>query len=351
MALSFTARSKSASVAELIAKKNFPKALELLKAELRVRKGDEKLRMQLADVLQQTGRSREAVEVLNNLADDLALSGFAGKAIAVLKRVQRIHKTPDVEEKLSYLIAQEGRKGGFDPWRQKTPEAPRQEIPEGPTEIGLEMAPINVPEPAATPEPPLFETSSDEPAAGAEPGADFQASIDDAFRDEVASLLEDIFKAEGIKPQAVEVPRPQLVETPLFRDFSREELVEVIKGLDLRTFEPGEIVMAAGEPGTSLFIVTTGRLRAYLRSAEQRYVQLRELKEGDFFGEISLLTDNPRSATVTAASYVELLEMDKKTLDEICSRQPRVREVLQEFYKQRATRTVEAAVAAARGTA
>jgi hypothetical protein len=345
MALSFTARSKSASVAELIAKKNFPKALELLKAELRVRKGDEKLRIQLADVLQQTGRSREAVEVLNNLADDLALSGFAGKAIAVLKRVQRIHKTPDVEEKLSYLIAQEGRKGGFDPWRQKEREAPRQEIPEGPTEIGLEMAPINVPEPPPAPELPLFEETA------AEPAEDFQASLDDAFRDEVASLLEDIFKAEGIKPQAVEVPRPQLVETPLFRDFSREELVEVIKGLDLRTFQPGEIVMAAGEAGASLFVVTTGRLRAYLRTAEQRYVQLRELKEGDFFGEISLLTDNPRSATVTAAAYVELLEMDKKTLDEICSRQPRVREVLQEFYKQRASRTVEAAVAAARGTA
>lgn len=346
MALSFIARSKSASVAELIAKKNFPKALELLKAELKVRKGDERLRMQLADVLQQTGRTREAVEVLGNLADDLALSGFAGKAIAVLKRVQKLHKSPDVEEKLSYLIAQEGRRSSFDPWRQKA-ETPRQEIPEGPTEIGLEMAPITVPEAPPAPEPALFAETAD----AAEPAADFQASIDDVFRDEVASLLEDIFKAEGIKPQAVEVPRPQLVETPLFRDFSREELVEVIKGLDLRTFQPGEIVMAAGEAGASLFVVTTGRLRAYLRTAEQRYVQLRELKEGDFFGEISLLTDNPRSATVTAASYVELLEMDKKTLDEICSRQPRVREVLQEFYKQRATRTVEAAVAAARGTA
>lgn len=337
MALSFTARSKSASVAEMIAKKNFAKALELLKAELKVRKGDEKLRLQLADVLQQTGRTKEAVEVLNNLADDLALSGFAGKAIAVLKRVQKLHKSGDVEEKLSYLIAQESRRGGFDPW---TKRQPTQEIPEGPTEIGLDMAPIVVPDSApAEPE-----------AAFAEP-AEFHASLDDAFRDEVASLLEDIFKAEGLKAQPVETPRPQLVETPLFRDFSREELVEVIKGLALRNYQPGEIVMAAGEPGTSLFIVTTGRLRAYLRTAEQRYVQLRELHEGDFFGEISLLTDNPRSATVTAASYVELLEMDRATLDAITTRQPRVKDVLQEFYKQRASRTVEAAVAAARGEA
>lgn len=342
MVLSFTARSKSASVAEMIAKKNFAKALELLKAELKVRKGDEKLRLQLADVLQQTGRTKEAVEVLTNLADDLALSGFAGKAIAVLKRVQKLHKSGDVEEKLSYLIAQESRRGGFDPWtkRQAT-----QEIPEGPTEIGLDMAPVVVPDSGpAEPE-----------AASAEAGPaevpEFQASLDDAFRDEVASLLEDIFKVEGLKAQPVETPRPQLVETPLFRDFSREELVEVIKGLALRTYQPGEIVMAAGEPGTSLFIVTTGRLRAYLRTAEQRYVQLRELHEGDFFGEISLLTDNPRSATVTAAAYVELLEMDRATLDAITTRQPRVKDVLQEFYKQRASRTVEAAVAAARGEA
>jgi CRP-like cAMP-binding protein len=60
------------------------------------------------------------------------------------------------------------------------------------------------------------------------------------------------------------------------------------------------------------------------------------MEEGGFFGEISLLTGKPRSATITAAAPCELLELDRKALDEISQKHPRVREVVQEFHDQRA---------------
>ena len=123
-----------------------------------------------------------------------------------------------------------------------------------------------------------------------------------------------------------------------------ENLLEVIRGLRLRTFEPGEIVVTAGEPGESMFLITTGGVRAYMPDKRGHHVQVREMLDGDFFGEISIMTGNPRSATITAASYCELLELDRPTLNEIASRHPRVREVLQEFYKRRASHSIEAAI-------
>jgi CRP-like cAMP-binding protein len=67
------------------------------------------------------------------------------------------------------------------------------------------------------------------------------------------------------------------------------------------------------------------------------------MREGDFFGEISLLTGGPRTATVTAATRCELLELDRATLDEIARAHPRVLDVLRRFSEERAAATAGAA--------
>jgi CRP-like cAMP-binding protein len=59
--------------------------------------------------------------------------------------------------------------------------------------------------------------------------------------------------------------------------------------------------------------------------------------EGTFFGEISVLSGKPRTATVTAASDCELLELDRASLDEITKTHPNVRRVLEEHYIERAS--------------
>jgi CRP-like cAMP-binding protein len=60
------------------------------------------------------------------------------------------------------------------------------------------------------------------------------------------------------------------------------------------------------------------------------------MEEGEFFGEVSLLSGGARSATVTAATPCELLELDRRTLDDIARRHPRVRTIIEEFYAERA---------------
>jgi CRP-like cAMP-binding protein len=64
-------------------------------------------------------------------------------------------------------------------------------------------------------------------------------------------------------------------------------------------------------------------------------VLAREMEEGDFFGEISVLSGSVRTATVTAKTRCELLELNRAALDDICGRQPHVREVMKEFSQRR----------------
>jgi CRP-like cAMP-binding protein len=73
-------------------------------------------------------------------------------------------------------------------------------------------------------------------------------------------------------------------------------------------------------------------------------VFLAKLTAGDFFGEVSILTGKPRTATVTAAQKSELLRLDKEKLDKVVSGHPRVREILDQFYRRRADQTVEAMI-------
>jgi hypothetical protein len=332
MVLDWFGRSKRASISELIARKNYVKAIESIKQELQKRRTDRRLRLQLADVLALAGRTKEAADVLNGLADDIALAGFASQAIAVLKRIQTLQPgRTDIEEKLVYLIGQQSRPAP-DPWavRRARPSAP--DLPE----FGMEEAAPDAP--GSGPELGMEEIES-EPATS-EPSPEPPA--EDVLRDELVALLEEVLMpapSQDPPPPSAAIP-----ETALFTSFSSDELLAVVRGLKLLRFEPGEIIVTEGEGGASLFILTAGRVRAFVRHASGRNVQVRELSEGDFFGEIAVLTGKPRTATVTAASSCELLELDVPTLDGICATHPRVREVLQQFHDARANSTLEATI-------
>ena len=65
-------------------------------------------------------------------------------------------------------------------------------------------------------------------------------------------------------------------------------------------------------------MISTGTVKTFVRDTTQGgQLLMRRLKEGDFFGEISVLSGKARSATVTAATHCELLELDRATLDQI----------------------------------
>jgi cAMP-dependent protein kinase regulator len=297
--------SKAASVNELIIRKDYAKAIELISAELEKNARNERLRLQLAHVLALAGRKAEAGNVLERLADDLAGDGFGTKAVAVLKKMQKIDPARSgIDERLAALI-------GSRPAPAAGAWVEDGALPE--IAIGFaEPAPVGVTEGGELVPPP------ERPG----PAPSKPASL-----------------ARGSGALA----------TPLFRGMSQEEIVAVIRGIRLLGFGPGQIVVTEGEPGDSLFVVTTGLCRAFVRSATGRNVEVRQLSEGEFFGEISILTGQPRTATITTATPSELLELSRESLDSIIRTHPRVRQVLEEFHARRADSTIEAAIRGLQG--
>ncbi len=130
--------------------------------------------------------------------------------------------------------------------------------------------------------------------------------------------------------------------TPLFSDFERDELRAIIRGFKLRRHEPGEVLMIEGEPGDSLFILADGTVRVYVRRPDGRSVQVRELYRSEFFGEISILREEPRTATLTCKTRCDILELDRETVSRIQAEHPNVEKILADFCEQRLKSSQEA---------
>ena len=136
--------------------------------------------------------------------------------------------------------------------------------------------------------------------------------------------------AGGAAEPAAAVPAG-VAHSPLFSEFSSAELAEVIRGLKLETFQPGEVIVSEGEPGDSLFVLASGEARVFVQGLDRHQRQVRQLASGDFFGEISLLTGSPRTATVVAATPCETLALDRAAVVAIAGRHPEVRATVQRF--------------------
>ncbi len=234
--------------------------------------------------------------------------------------------------------------------------APAEAAPDeaAPAEVAptVEAAPVEV-----TPEVELvpdtaeveFETPSPSRPAGTE------AMSEEVFRDHLLDIVEDVLhrppppepdaNAASERARVLDLAR-RLVASRLFRDLSDEELLAIVRGLRLHTFEPGDIVVTEGEPGQSLFTLTTGRVKVFVANPDCRNFEVASLVEGDFFGEISSLSGRPRTATVVAATACELLELERPTLDSIARTHARVRDLLETSYIERASSPEAAAVRA-----
>ncbi len=334
MVLSFFSGGRQAqSVEDLIARKKYAQAVEMLRAQFQAGSRESRLRLQLADVLVLAGKGKEAVPILLGLADEFAVDGFAAKAISVLKKVQKLEPgRMDVDRRLAGLIKEKQR--------DVPTSAPRAASQFGMEEIGIEATPV-----VAAASPPASDVIA--PDEAAQPGFDAFEKAAAAFAGEpapapdAAALGDDLL---GVIQQVLEDSRPAplapaarpAADSPLFGNFSEDELVAVIGGLELKSFEPGDILISEGERSDSLFVLTAGVVRAFVRNQAGKSVAVREMSEGAFFGEVSALSGQPRSATVTACTRCELLELDRATLDTICATHPHVREVLQQFHDQRA---------------
>jgi hypothetical protein len=220
------------------------------------------------------------------------------------------------------------------------PEAPLVEVvPAGEPEFALdEPDEFQLDDVGIAPE----QVAEAEPELEAVPEtAEAEPLTDNLFVDELMSVLEDAFPSGLEAPSRAQAAAPpqggaQIVVSPLFRHFSVDEMVAVIAGLNLLTFQRGQVILREGEPGHSLFMLSSGKVKAFRKGAGGKQVPIAVLEEGAFFGEGSILTGKPRTASIVALEECELLELDRATLDCIVSQHPHVMDVMREFAAQRA---------------
>lgn len=122
---------------------------------------------------------------------------------------------------------------------------------------------------------------------------------------------------------------------PLFSELNEQELQSLVSQVRAKTFPKDEIICQEGEAGDSLMVISRGEVGVFKQIPKKKELWIRNLKEGDFFGEFGFFTDQKRHATVKAASECEILEISRNGLNEIIGAHPRIREVLHNLYNQR----------------
>jgi CRP/FNR family cyclic AMP-dependent transcriptional regulator len=88
-----------------------------------------------------------------------------------------------------------------------------------------------------------------------------------------------------------------LQRVPLFSDLDRKELERIATSMKQRTFDAGETVTAEGSSGVGFFVIESGNAKVTIGGEDRR-----RLGPGDYFGEVALLNESARTATITAES-------------------------------------------------
>lgn len=108
----------------------------------------------------------------------------------------------------------------------------------------------------------------------------------------------------------------------IFRDLQDPELDELARRLVPRHAEKDEVIVAQQQPGDSLYLIATGKVKVSLSGEKGREIILSVLGPGEFFGEMSLLDGEPRSASVIAQAPTQLYILSRDAFVDYLRRSP-----------------------------
>jgi CRP-like cAMP-binding protein len=121
--------------------------------------------------------------------------------------------------------------------------------------------------------------------------------------------------ARGVPRQVLEM----LAEVPLFSACSKAELRRIVGLGTSLSVAPGAVLTKQGAVGREFFLVTSGTARCYIDGK-----QVARFGPGDFFGEMALLDQAPRTATIVADDSMDLLVLDAREFDSLLDDAPSI---------------------------
>jgi len=103
----------------------------------------------------------------------------------------------------------------------------------------------------------------------------------------------------------------ELREVPLFSEMDENEVAGIRDIMEEMKFKPGQVIIREGETGDLFYVVTEGHAEIVIHDADGAEILLHEAGPGEFFGELSMLTKEPRSARVRAVDHVTTLALGR----------------------------------------
>ena len=100
---------------------------------------------------------------------------------------------------------------------------------------------------------------------------------------------------------------------PLFSGLPREDIAKILGKLEEKSFSPGETVFSQGDQGDAFYLIQSGAVQVVLESKGVRSEGIVVLGPQDWFGEMALLSEEPRSASILAVKDTTLWRLAEKT--------------------------------------
>jgi len=138
-----------------------------------------------------------------------------------------------------------------------------------------------------------------------------------------------------------------LAITPVFEGVPPEARQALADRFLLRSFSDGQVIVSEGDHGDTFYLIRSGSVKVLTKDIKQggAQVDLGCMEEGGFFGEVALLTDKPRTASVIAEGSAELMELTRADFESIVSTYPSVKKVVEAYQKQRVQDTIRTLMA------
>lgn len=142
-------------------------------------------------------------------------------------------------------------------------------------------------------------------------------------------------KAKEAPPEEVFNATAELLNNvSIFAPLSDEEIEKLANASKSRIYAPGEAIVQRGQEGHSMYVIIRGGVKVQIPENDYQKT-IGTLRENDFFGEMSLLTGEPRTATVIATEESQVLRIDKEGLDPIFKSNPTLVDAVSELVEER----------------
>ena len=292
--------------------------------ELEPKKGEWPRRA--ADMYRRLNQSSQAIETLGRAVQAYSNAGFLVKAIAVCKLILHIdpsHK--ETQKRLAGLNAERGLPGTTSLEYSISNKKSAAPIAAMPTLIA-NASPRRSARRTIPPGAPIDSVALKDIIPGA---------VSKLRRGSHSGISEIPLDLEDVEILGnVDFASP-LRTTPLFSHLNQASMELLIERVELIELAPGDILFREGDVGSKLYVVADGTVEVI--SGGTRAQVLSQLGHGEFFGEIALLTEQPRSATIQASRNrpVQLLGIDRTIVSDLVDQDPRILSVLLRFLRDR----------------